>query len=191
METEDILIGVEEGLYGITMCDSNLLDVELAYGRSLKAAFSVKSTELGWAVRKGNPGLLASLDRYVDREKGGLFFNMMKKRYFKNSRAIARAKDSMRVDLGGQLSPFDGLAKKYALRYGQDWRMLTAQMYQESKFDPDAVSWVGARGLMQNHAEDGGTAGVHQPAGSGGQHPRRSEVHAPAPRPLRPRDPGR
>ena len=149
METEDVLAGVEEGLYDITMCDSNLLDVELAYGRSLKAAFSVKSTELGWAVRKGNPALLASLDQYVKREKGGLFFNMMKKRYFRNSRAIARAKDSMRVDLGGQLSPFDDLAKKYAMRYGQDWRMLTAQMYQESKFDPEAVSWVGAQGLMQ------------------------------------------
>ena len=149
VETEDILAGVEEGLYGITLCDSNLLDVELAYGRRLKAAFSIKSTELGWAVRKGNPALLASLDHYVKREKGGLFFNMMKKRYFKSSRAIARAKDSMRVDLGGQLSPFDGLAKKYAVRYGQDWRLLTAQMYQESKFDPDAVSWVGAQGLMQ------------------------------------------
>ena len=148
-ETEDILAGVEEGLYGITMCDSNLLDVELAYGRRLKAVCSVKSTTLGWAVRKGNPALLASLDNYVRREKGGLFFNMMKKRYFRNSRAIARARDSMRVDLGGQLSPYDGLAKKYAMRYGQDWRMLTAQMYQESKFDPDAVSWVGAQGLMQ------------------------------------------
>ena len=149
VETEDILAGVEEGIYDIAMCDANLLDVELAYGRRLKAAFSIKSTLLGWAVRKDNPALLASLNQYIQREKGGLFFNMMKKRYFENSRGIARAKDSMRVDLSGQLSPYDGLAKKYALRYGQDWRMVTAQMYQESRFDPTAVSWVGAQGLMQ------------------------------------------
>ena len=149
METEDILAGVEKGIYDVAMCDANLLDVELAYGRRLKAAFSIKSTLLGWAVRKDNPALLASLDRYIEREKGGLFFNMMKKRYFENSRGIARAKDSMRVDLSGQLSPYDGLARKYALRYGQDWRMVTAQMYQESRFDPNAVSWVGAQGLMQ------------------------------------------
>ena len=149
IETEDILAGVEAGKYDITLCDSNLLDVERAYGRRLKAAFSIKPTALGWAVRKDNPELLAALDQYIAREKGGLFFNMMKKRYFQNKRAVARAKDSLRVDLGGKLSPYDDLVKKYAYQYGQDWRLTTAQMYQESKFDPKAVSWVGAQGLMQ------------------------------------------
>ena len=74
---------------------------------------------------------------------------MMKKRYFENKRTITRAKDSLRVDLSGRLSPYDELVKKYARQYGQDWRLITAQMYQESKFDPQATSWVGARGLMQ------------------------------------------
>ncbi len=149
IETEDILAGVEEGRYDITLCDSNLLDVELAYGRRLKAAFSIKLTSLGWAVREDNPVLLAALNQYVKEEKGGLFFNMMKKRYFENKRTIAKAKDSLRVDLSGRLSPYDELVKKYARQYGQDWRLITAQMYQESKFDPQATSWVGARGLMQ------------------------------------------
>ena len=39
---------------------------------------------------------------------------MMKKRYFKNKRTIAKAKDSLRVDLSGRLSPYDELVKKYA-----------------------------------------------------------------------------
>ena len=155
VETEDILAGVESGLYDVTLSDSNLLDVERAYGRRLKAAFSIKSTVLGWAGRKENPALLASLNQYIKREKGGLFFNMMKKRYFQNSRGIARAKDSTRVDLSGRLSPYDELAKKYALRYSQDWRLITAQMYQESRFDPEAVSWVGAQGLMQVMSDTG------------------------------------
>ena len=30
-----------------------------------------------------------------------------------------------------------------------DWRLLAAQAYQESGFDPNAVSWMGALGLMQ------------------------------------------
>lgn len=155
VETEEILAGVEEGLYDITLSDSNLLDVEIAYGRRLKAAFSIKPTVLGWAVRKGNPELLAALDRYVQEERGGLLFNMMKKRYFKNKRTIAKAKDSLRVDLSGRLSPFDDLVKKHARRYNQDWRLIMAQMYQESKFDPKATSWVGALGLMQIMPETG------------------------------------
>ena len=167
VETEEILVGVEEGVYDITMCDSNLLDVERAYGRQLKAAFSVKPAELGWAVRKDNTDLLSALDEYIRQEKGGLFFNMMKKRYFENTRTIAKAKDSMRVDLSGQLSPYDDLTKKYASQYGLDWRLITAQMYQESKFDPKAVSWVGAQGLMQvmpSTGEQLGFIDLHEPA---------------------------
>lgn len=32
---------------------------------------------------------------------------------------------------------------------GKDWRLLKAQCYQESLFDPEAVSYVGAQGLCQ------------------------------------------
>ena len=166
VETEDILAGVEEGIYDLAMCDSHLLDIERAYGRRLKAALSIKPTVLGWAVRKDNPELLAALNQYIKDEKGDLFFNMMKKRYFKSTRAVARAKDSMRVGLSGQLSPYDDLVKKYASQYGQDWRLITAQMYQESKFDPEAVSWVGAQGLMQvmpSTGQDLGFTNLHEP----------------------------
>jgi membrane-bound lytic murein transglycosylase F len=51
--------------------------------------------------------------------------------------------------LRGQISPYDKLVRKYADRYGFDWRLVTAQMYQESRFNPKAKSQVGARGLMQ------------------------------------------
>ena len=51
--------------------------------------------------------------------------------------------------LSGQISPYDKLVRKYADRYGFDWRLVTAQMYQESRFNPKAKSHVGAKGLMQ------------------------------------------
>jgi membrane-bound lytic murein transglycosylase F len=50
---------------------------------------------------------------------------------------------------GGELSPYDDLARQYAERYGFDWRLIVSQMYQESRFDPNAKSWVGALGLLQ------------------------------------------
>lgn len=166
VETEDILVGIDEGVYDVTMTDSNLLEVEQAYGRNLKAAFRVKPTSLGWAVRRENPALGAALDQYIRQEKRGLFFNLMRKKYFENLRTIARSRDSLRVDLTGQLSPFDDQVKKYAEYYGQDWRLITAQMYQESRFDPNAVSWVGAQGLMQVMPATGKQMGfteLHEP----------------------------
>ena len=50
---------------------------------------------------------------------------------------------------GGVISQYDGLFKKYAPRARWDWRLMAAQCYQESCFDPNARSWAGARGLMQ------------------------------------------
>ena len=49
----------------------------------------------------------------------------------------------------GTLSPYDGLLARASVVCGWDWRLLAAQCYQESAFDPNAVSWAGARGLMQ------------------------------------------
>ncbi len=49
----------------------------------------------------------------------------------------------------GVISRYDALFKLYSKRIGWDWRLLAAQCYQESTFDPNASSWAGAQGLMQ------------------------------------------
>lgn len=49
----------------------------------------------------------------------------------------------------GIISTYDALFKEAALQTGWDWRLIAAQCYQESGFDPNAVSGAGASGLMQ------------------------------------------
>lgn len=49
----------------------------------------------------------------------------------------------------GRISEYDALFQRYSTTIGWDWRLLAAQCYQESGFDPNAVSWAGAKGLMQ------------------------------------------
>jgi membrane-bound lytic murein transglycosylase F len=49
----------------------------------------------------------------------------------------------------GRISPFDPIIRQYAGRYSFDWRMIAAQMWQESRFNPQARSRQGAVGLMQ------------------------------------------
>ena len=48
-----------------------------------------------------------------------------------------------------RLSHYDFLVRKYASLIGMDWRLLSAIIYHESKFDERALSPVGAKGLMQ------------------------------------------
>ena len=49
----------------------------------------------------------------------------------------------------GKISLYDDLFKEYAPQIGWDWRLLASLAYTESNFDTTAVSWAGARGLMQ------------------------------------------
>ena len=49
----------------------------------------------------------------------------------------------------GIISRYDALFVKHSQRIRWDWRLLAAQCYQESTFDPNAKSWAGACGLMQ------------------------------------------
>ena len=50
---------------------------------------------------------------------------------------------------GGIISEYDNYFKQYSQQTGWDWRLIAAQCYQESCFDPNAVSYAGAKGLMQ------------------------------------------
>lgn len=66
----------------------------------------------------------------------------------------------------GQISTYDPLFQEAARAIGWDWRLIAAQAYQESAFDPQAVSWAGARGLMQlmpATATAMGVSNVHDP----------------------------
>ena len=49
----------------------------------------------------------------------------------------------------GLISRWDNLFMKHAPTAHLDWRLMAAQCYQESCFDPKAHSWAGACGLMQ------------------------------------------
>lgn len=49
----------------------------------------------------------------------------------------------------GIISNYDGYFMTYSRDIRWDWRLMAAQCYQESTFDPKAVSFAGAKGLMQ------------------------------------------
>lgn len=57
--------------------------------------------------------------------------------------------EAQRIPLENQ--KYDEYFKEYSSMYmpGRDWRLLKAQCYQESLFDPNARSYVGAAGLCQ------------------------------------------
>ncbi|MFI3323884.1 MAG: transglycosylase SLT domain-containing protein [Rikenellaceae bacterium] len=48
-----------------------------------------------------------------------------------------------------EISPYDHLFRSISEKEGNDWRLLCAMAYHESRFRTDVVSHCGARGIMQ------------------------------------------
>lgn len=150
METEDILAEVNAGKIAATVADSNIVEVELTYSADIRAVGPIGDpVQKAWVMRKDQPALKAAADAFVKKNYKGLLYNMLVTKYFKNKKQMRAASGEARADLGGKLSAYDALVKKYAKEYELDWRLVTSQMFQESRFDPEARSWVGAIGLMQ------------------------------------------
>lgn len=168
METEQIIERVARGEYDLTVADSHIVEIERSYREDIRAAFSLSETgEHGWLMRAGNPQLVQAVNSFLKKEYRGVFYNVTRTKYFGNSKNIDKHV-AQRVDSpsAGALSPYDELARHYAQRYGFDWRLMLSQMYQESRFDPDAKSWAGALGLMQvlpRTAKELGLGDLHDP----------------------------
>jgi len=149
LETEDVLAQVGAGKIPATVADSNIVQLELTYNSKIRSVGPVGDiVEIGWVMRRDQPALKAEVDAFMKKLYKGTFYNIMVGKYFKDSKGTREAR-TLRADRAGALSPYDALVKRHARTYELDWRLITAQMYQESQFNPNAKSWVGARGLMQ------------------------------------------
>ncbi|SDK65394.1 transporter substrate-binding domain-containing protein [Microbulbifer yueqingensis] len=147
--TEHLIDAVVRGEYDFTVADSHLVDIESTYRDDFAVVGELPGKrDIAWAVRPDQPVLLKHLNSFLNKHYRGLFFNVTYNKYFRQAKRI-RSHTAKRLRNTDELSPFDPLVRKYAGDSDRDWRMVVAQMYQESQFDPQARSFAGARGLMQ------------------------------------------
>jgi len=149
LETEDALAQVGDGKIAATVADSNIVQLELTYNNKIRSVGALGDiVDIGWVMRQDQPALKAEVDAFMKKLYKSTFYNLMVSKYFKDSKRTV-SDPGFRADRGGKLSPYDTLVKKHSRTYELDWRLITAQMYQESGFNPKVTSWVGAKGLMQ------------------------------------------
>jgi membrane-bound lytic murein transglycosylase F len=106
--------------------------------------------EVVWAVRKTSPALQDSLNAWIEDEANERRFALMYQKYFADRNGYReRVQSEYLTSETGVLSPYDALLQQYADSIRWNWLLLGSQMYQESRFKPQAQSWAGAQGLMQ------------------------------------------
>ncbi|MCB0429888.1 MAG: transglycosylase SLT domain-containing protein [Flavobacteriales bacterium] len=94
--------------------------------------------------------LLQELNRWLHQTKRKPAYYTLYRKYFLSPKASSERMNSEYSSLsGGKISAFDDDIRKFSQRIDWDWRLLAAQIYQESHFNPEARSWAGAYGLTQ------------------------------------------
>lgn len=149
LSSTELLQAVARGDFDATISDSHLIDIEDRFVEDLIQGLELQPRyDHGWAVRADDSQLLETLNKYLQKQDGSKHFNVVKQKYFSDDNKIEKYQ-GQRLEKDGQLSPFDQMVQSAATPEQFDWRLITAQMYQESRFNPRARSHVGARGLMQ------------------------------------------
>lgn len=108
----------------------------------------VDSLDVQWAVMPENRELADSLNSWFRPSMYAEIKNE-ERRMFSGGSVKRHVYAPFLNRAGGVISHYDHLFKKYAPVARWDWRLMAAQCYQESCFDPRARSWAGACGLMQ------------------------------------------
>ena len=149
--TEELIDQVGESMIEITVAYSNIAHLNRMYQPYIRAAFPISPPQsLAWAVRKGDGELLEAMNSFFTKIRTDGKLDRIYKRYYEDRHNLGifdlRA---FHLVIEEQMPQYRGIIKDAAREYGLDWRLIAAMIYQESHFDPDAISYTGVRGLMQ------------------------------------------
>ena len=168
LPVEELIQKVADGEIDFTIANSNII---LINRRNFPGAVSTGSindgVRLAWAVYPKSKKLLQQINAFLSLIiKSGKFEEIYNKYY-------GDIEDFDYVDLEAfhrrvknKLSRYSPFIKAAAKKNGFDWRLIAAQIYQESHLNPWAKSQADARGLMQilpSTAKDLGIADLFDP----------------------------
>jgi membrane-bound lytic murein transglycosylase F len=148
--SEELIRRLAEGEIDYTVADSHLFELMRHFYPDLRVAFPLGPTvEIAWALPKGDEALRESVAAYfAEVEATGQLKQILDRYYFASrefdyvgSRAFVR-------HVSTRLPRYRDFFLEAERSTGVDWRLLAAIAYQESHWDPAAVSPTGVRGMM-------------------------------------------
>jgi membrane-bound lytic murein transglycosylase F len=151
LNSEELLSLVWEQVIDYTVADSNQVAISRRFYPELRVAFDISPPEsLAWAFPSGEDrSLIDEADGFLNRLKENGQLDRLLERYY------AYVSDFDYVGTRRYMKHIDQRLPRYRAWFeqagqetGVDWRLLAAIGYQESHWNPKAVSPTGVRGLM-------------------------------------------
>jgi membrane-bound lytic murein transglycosylase MltF len=150
LEDEDLIEMVNAGLIPATIVDNHIAELWSQIFTNVKVHTNPAirtGGQIAWALRRGTPQLAEAVNAFVAANPpGSLTYNMILKRYFKDSKWAKNAASEDELRKYRQVVEF---FQRYGKKYDFPWLLVAAQAYQESQIDQSKRSSVGAVGVMQ------------------------------------------
>jgi membrane-bound lytic murein transglycosylase F len=151
LPTEELIQKVADGEIDFTIANSNIILINQRNFPTAVSAVSINDRlQLGWAVYPKSIELLERMNHFFQTiKKSGEFDKIYQKYYDDNKDFDYVDLKAFHRRLKSRLSRYSPFIKVAANKHGFDWRLIAAQIYQESHLNPWAKSRAGAKGLMQ------------------------------------------
>lgn len=149
-EPESILDSVMNKKFYATVMDEKILIVNTPLLHNTSSYYlPYPSFDIGWAFSCHQPILRDSINQLLLYLKKEDILDFLLNKYQKpiyinqSNQLTAHSKRTKK------LTPYDKILKKYGKVYEIDWRLVAALIYNESKFNVNAISSKGAFGIIQ------------------------------------------
>ncbi|MCP3999556.1 MAG: membrane-bound lytic murein transglycosylase MltF [Gammaproteobacteria bacterium] len=162
-EISELLVAVEEQEIDYTVVDSNDFAVHRAYMPDLRVAMTLKEEDqLAWAFGlHRSQDIQTEVKDYFDSIKTSGELEQILDRYYGHTNRFDYVGTRTFIKhYKSRLKPYELSFQTAGLNTETDWRLLAAIGYQESHWNPDAISPTGVRGLMMLTKVTASTVGV-------------------------------
>jgi peptidoglycan lytic transglycosylase F len=142
---------VHEGEADYALIDSTAFAIDKAIYPKARAAFHLTDEEpIAWAFpNDGDTSLLRAANQFLRDFEASGELQKLKTRFYDHTDEFSVGGSQLFMSrINQRLGEYQPLFEAIAKQYDMDWRLLAAIAYQESHWNPRAVSPTGVRGLM-------------------------------------------
>lgn len=160
-----LLDRVATGDIDYTIADSTEFSLAHDAHANLRIAFDFPgSRSVAWAVSARDPEFLSEVYDYFARiHRNGVLASIVDRYYGRSEQFEFASESGFMQHMQSRLPLYQQWFAQAAEKSSQDWRLLAAIGYQESKWNPRAASAAGALGLMQLTLESAAALKVKNP----------------------------
>ena len=167
---EGLLLALVDGEPDVTLVDSNIFSIHSQFYPGLKTGFTLEDDQpQAWAFRQGNDASLLQESQAFFKliEENGRLASIQNHYKLNRSELDRVGMFQFVKQVRKRLPILTPVFQDVANAHNLDWRFLAAMGYQESHWDPDAISQTGVRGIMMLTQRTANQMGVENRLDSG------------------------